>query len=1683
MADETSNFLINVETTGNTSGISEVSEALAAIPDVAEESASKTNEALAGIGDIDAGGISKFTAQVDAALTSAADGAKARVAEIKGALAEATTIVPTNADIARQNERARAAVSEQARVPRPAASFINAGLTNAEITEFAGIPTADLESYRTLLGLETEAEQGARGLQSAIQGLQAPLDEFTAEGVVGLRAINSEITFLEKQSALLRQSLVTGRTSAGDPLSDFEKNNISEQIDLNSAQSSVLRTSRKDLLTGSQETATSTTDVTLEERLAQVTALTAEGKNKEAVATAGLGLAEQKLETIRQAGITGTTEELAAIKALTAAQERLAAVQDSQAAAAAKAAEAGGGGIGGFFRGFQGGLGGGDEGQDAESLGNTTAQVAKYLLLYQAFRLVEDGLKQAITQSVDFDRAITDLGNRLDLPRDKATALANSLGSIGAPAGLAPSQSVELGAQFAGAFQGQGSSTQLAQQGSQLGAELTVLGGSAEAAQADLEDLVAATRAFNLTAADTPRVLDAATSAAQNFGLANAQAVLPGLAQIGDLATSAGFSVEQTANTLADLQARTGESSAATAGELQRFFGREGNAAFQEVFANLGINTLQPFNDELSDLSAKFDTLTQKQKDFITAQFGGGRAGVAALALIEDYGNVQEATNKSVSEGGIAQEQYFKRLDDVRGLLEQLKGDLLEIAKDVGTSGIGAGAGVLLEAFKPVLDTVQQLLAVFDSIPAPLREAAFLVGEIALAANLIGKLDLGTRVGNIAGNARSRVGGIGATGPAGTIGDAEAESAAKIEAASTEVVAAETKFADDVFGVGGAKLTAGIDALTSALTRGAEQLDAEGLTGSSGVGRAALNLGAVDVVDAAKTSGLLITDAVGTLATSIKGAASGLLEAVGPLGVALAGAFLIDQTFNATSKVLSAQVSAGGGGTSADDFLNGANAAGNQAVSDRRDSSGFFGATINALLGNQAGRDAAASARSQQLDAALAKQIQTAGAGQTAANANEALVDLQDATDGTNGLTTSLKNLAAVGLTAQQQFDAVSDALSDANKAANGFIAPGQFAKIASVVGANAAQDLSADSTIGSTSVPLTGNIGVPGTSFRVPGTSFLKDALGVGQSFLFKPRANSESNADTLTKSQSTDLSSAVSASIQSFLNSNDPFGDPLTAQQLQQERDQAVQAAVTKLQNDGKNAAQIAKLLPDLKTSIGQAVSAQLASLTSNSNLSVADVADDVTGLTQTAQQAGTDEVTNASLGGAAVGPAGVTGANTTLQDLLQTRAELLKQAVVKTPGGQQVLSQLNQNIAAAQLALQQATTTQIGVDGQLAQSLISPLDKDGTIKANIATLQAELKNTSEVSAREALQAQINQASQQLAAQVTSDINAAYAVGVASDDAVGQAQVALEQALNTQQRDLAQGATGSQVSQDTVAVANAKLASLQAGIAQTVAQQTASARAGDPLAQATTALTTAQETLTGITAGTTAYYTQLATINQAQYALAQAIATDASNQFLLARDTTNPVDTARAALQQALVQQAQDQKRGTGNAAADKVAVENAQEAAIQAVLTQQLSLQETAFNLHQETGQQYLDFLENQKTSLTAQLAATKKGSEGYQQLIDDLNTVNGDILSVSQQYSGQFNLGNIKVPTVYDARVQEANPSAGLGASTNVQNVYFSINGADTNAVKQIISQTLGQQPLSTRGVTTRKVTVS
>lgn len=212
-----------------------------------------------------------------------------------------------------------------------------------------------------------------------------------------------------------------------------------------------------------------------------------------------------------------------------------------------------------------------------------------------------------------------------------------------------------------------------------------------------------------------------------------------------------------------------------------------------------------------------------------------------------------------------------------------------------------------------------------------------------------------------------------------------------------------------------------------------------------------------------------------------------------------------------------------------------------------------------------------------------------------------------------------------------------------------------------------------------------------------------------------------------------------------------------------------------------------------------------------------------------------------------------------------------------------------------------------------------------------------------------------------------------------------------------------------------------NAELNTIaEANVAQANAALEASSFPGDPLQDAANKVTEAKNNLSKDLFLSTQWLQDYKAYKQAVIDNANAIANANLTAAELTQDLTDPVQNAKNEVKKAQNKLDIDKFFGAPKSVtdADKVALQQSVSNEEQASFTQRLGFIQTDFQLYRITLPQYIQKLKDLRASI--------KGNTI--QAINDRNQIDQDLLAAYQQGSGQFNIGDIKLPTLYQARRQ-------------------------------------------------------
>jgi hypothetical protein len=1352
------------------------------------------------------------------------------------------------------------------------------------------------------------------------------------------------------------------------------------------------------------------------------------------------------------------------------------------------------------------------------------------------------GLHELKTQVVDYQSSLANLDEVMGATKSGQIDLTSAFAAA-APAGIGAADAVDLGAEALARYRSEieaGASANDIFQTSLLNiGQASVLTGVD--AKTVGEQLIDATQGFKVGSTGQSRILDAVENARKNFGGDRAQ-IIQAIGDAGDLASQAGIDPEELSNIVALIQSRTGATGSTVASAFERTVSRQGTGQFQQALGALGIQDTGDLVSEITQLSTAYQHLNKTQQDTLVAQLGGARQARELLPLLEEGTGLVDANARSYAGAGAAAQQYERQQATLAGELRQISGELKDFAAALAQSGAFDALGLIAEGFKDVLGGVDELLAAFDGVPRIFRDAAFGAFELLLVLRLIGneqeKIAIGNAVAKVPvlGSFASRIG-------LGTRAAAETPEATGAEAlANAGNVAAE-------------RLIAGADAAAERLAAGgaaAGEANAIGGIGAAEAG-AASRVGAVNFIgDSPEVAGVVapaeaaavvapsegaaigaafaggasreaaglpalkgISGFAGGVGVAGEGAAAGGAAALGlltnPITLAIGGLIAIGGVTNSMHRLSAASAQ----GSLALESLNNANTpqtltTAEDALRSARqqvahDSGGPFGSIAGFFTGAH-GKEATFEANAE-----YAHNLASRIAGETGNTAT-----LSQNVFGPSGsdIVTGLKTMAQEGVSASTQLHAVAKALG--------------------VVGAQAGD---AKSLLGGTekgslnSVLGLRNVGQLNAGLVSDPASYAREIPSLATDGHLR-RFAGQSNVDTLDVPDAAKLSAAVDAALK-----NRPDGALLTDADKQKIATNIAETfGVTGSDTDKIRADIRAGVLQRLSTLSHRSQTTGTAPITDDALKTILGGEDGNSGLLSVISSfqpdafdptGGADQLRNAigilknfasradrsgpeyavliaalhqeedkyaqarisdierlrAAADARTSPANyaeidqgyfdreitAAGADTNqiigvIDNMTHAQIKLVEQML-----RHQVQLARAADDAATELAAHIPSAERSGVLGSADDNLNTALDNlQAFIEGKRRSTTADGTNSGPNATQQARLAQIESQAQ-------------------SGNDVQNAQIAL-QAANYQFK-IAHKGTADYYSA-VKAVADAKYQLSQAEEQAASAAVAANVYPGSALSSARASIIEAKDAVTAAIPGTAAFFQAEQQLKQAQIDYGNALIQYHATERSLNTDDTDPVVQARNTLATARAQLRVDQRRGAPKdvIATDALAVKDDTQARQAAGFQQRLSDVQTLHNLQRLSDQAYLNYLGHEHDRLEAIKHKTR-------QQTDELNSIDLAIKSANEQMQGQFNIGDIHVPTPYEAKRYVESQMQGENYATarishthnnqrntvinNHNHQRFDFRGLDKREVQEILREALGGEATHRSGVATRK----
>jgi hypothetical protein len=1436
----------------------------------------------------------------------------------------------------------------------------------------------------------------------------------------------------------------------------------------------------------------------------------------------------------------GSKEYRAAIASFNRQLEKAASDAQKASVSASGAGGGDGGVFGNFVQGmFSGGFGGHGGASSLSDLSRSFGATVKYSEMYQVLGMVQQALSGAVQEIGQFDKAETDLVATLNTSNGAVQGQINALQQMAVAAGADTSAMMQIAAQGTRVFGDMATLSNDSLKGTQQYADAlkqAEAAGNAYAASVEqmsvladttLQDaagnVTAISQAFNIPATGLSRINDVVVLSKQ-LGGADAKDAAQALTSVAAAAQQAGFSLEQAAVLTGRVQARTDEGGAAVGQRISRFLATAQGVSGQALLTRLLPDTAgESAAQQLIALANAWDTLGAAQQKTVTSQLGGGTSSKEFIAAIQAMKGLDTANLDAAGKGA---EEYQARLQDIGRQLSMVREEFSQIADNLGRSGLLAPIGLLIAGVKEILVPLNTMLQLWDRLPEPLKDvlgvAVTLFGTLKAIAAVQAAGGIQQMVFNAEGvvaptravarqalaqTAAAEVGGtvaaasapavaFGATTEAAVARAAATTTTAATEAAAVQVGAAEQAGAivvanAEAQAAAGAAVVAAEGELAAATQGAAASQSATAVRGSvaawfpAAAARAGVAAEGAAAEGAAASSGLL---------SGVGGAAKSVLTS--PITWAIAGLVAIGDVkdhadqFRTALKQGSDGLSSLTKATTTDDYRNSASSLKQAALATSESGSGFGGLIYRSAANQQS------DTLTKQADFATYVAGQIDAQQKLASSMSHLTIYGDPAAMTTESLAAATKSLTDSGASAQEQIDLLDKAFKNFGSGSNAGGMPVDTARRAGTV---------------TTSLGSPGANGSLSQLFHAQAQGSwtdvfdVKDALamytqggGAGLGKMQTPGDKAMSAYQNAMAGMSPDIYKAIQSNLPALATGP---GGTLGDSQKSQVADAVAKVVQPKLKKamDGFGIDD-GKLMDLVKQQVIGSLSGKVGTgLAPGEMLSGEQAYAAVTARVQQMQQA-----VQMLLPGDTTGQINqMKAALSFIKDVIahtppdQIGAILAEKAQMEAQLAELQISDLESQRKALQNAAKSKSqikaigerylSQEIALAAQAGdvQALINIIDNANSqeIAAVQATLEASLKVVNEA----ITQAQHTAA---MAAQAGGEFHGGQDVtaGVnAATDKAGNNLTAKQKALQDQLNALKAAearatpdregkgvyATGSDSNNPLTKGAGATDTAEQIAAARNAANAT---RIGGALATSSAAIQTAKANLDAAKKGTVAYYNALASLYSAQQQYADAVLAYQKLQLQAGTDMTDPVKAAQVEVTAAAQKLAADRKRGAGKDVVlqDQVALTSAQNQAEAAAFSQKMSDAQTAEQLGKMSHTAYISFLQGEHNRLSSIKDKTR-------QQIDELNQVDLALKSAAQTMQGQFNLGDIKIPTVYEVRryIQQTAQAATTAATASAlaasggNSTSITINGTDTGMVINLLSKYLG--PTATQSV--------
>lgn len=251
--------------------------------------------------------------------------------------------------------------------------------------------------------------------------------------------------------------------------------------------------------------------------------------------------------------------------------------------------------------------------------------------------------------------------------------------------------------------------------------------------------LTSTMKGFKLEASEAGKIVDKLTKLDMNYATTAAD-IGEAMSRTAAIANQMGVSLDETAAMVTTIMDITQQSAEMTGTAIRTILSRYGNVKsgsfvsmltdgedldkindIEKVLSVLGIEIrkssleMRDVGDVLDELALKWTTLSDVEKNAVATAFAGTRQRNQFIVLMDNWKQVEEATDMAANAAGTADEKYGAYMDSIEARLNKLQTAWEEFTQKLGASSFVKGA---VSALTFLVENLDKILTLLGSISA-----------------------------------------------------------------------------------------------------------------------------------------------------------------------------------------------------------------------------------------------------------------------------------------------------------------------------------------------------------------------------------------------------------------------------------------------------------------------------------------------------------------------------------------------------------------------------------------------------------------------------------------------------------------------------------------------------------------------------------------------------------------------------------------------------------------------------------------------------------------------------------------------------------------------------------------------------------------------------------------------------